>query len=53
MTVEERDLYRCEDFESQMFNKSDAQPGTKRKVMGEQGVKITVMAKQIEDVETK
>jgi hypothetical protein len=45
MSAAERDLYRCEEFESQMFSKSDVAPGTKRKGMGEQGVKITVMTK--------
>ena len=41
MTAEEKDLYRCEEFEGQMFAAGGTGKGVARKA--EVGVKITVM----------
>ena len=43
MTAEEKDLYRCEEFEGQMFAAGDKGGGRGVARKAEVGVKITVM----------
>ena len=48
ITAKEKDLYRCEEFENQMFSGAVAGGGFRKVVNKEKGVKITVKAKQVE-----
>ena len=51
MTPEEKDLYRCLEFEQMMMTSSTATGSSRRVVNKEVGVKITVKQKEPSNVE--
>ena len=53
MTPEEKDLYRCEEFENQMFSGAVAGGGFRKVVNKEAAVKITVKAKGTQEEKEK
>ena len=51
MTIEEKLLYHCDEFENQMFTAGSTQNGKSKAVKAEAAVKITVKKKDSEQLD--